>query len=89
MNYSELNISEFDISDDSYLWMWRNDPLTIEMFVNKKKVSWFEHIKWLGKVKKQKNTKIYIGKKLNYERIGVCRFQENLAKNLSTWSKKK
>lgn len=82
MNYSELNISEFDISDDSYLWMWRNDPLTIEMFVNKKKVSWFEHIKWLGKVKKQKNTKIYIGKKLNYERIGVCRFQENLAKNV-------
>ena len=59
MNCSELNINEFDISDDSYLWMWRNDPLTIEMFVNKKKVSWFEHIKWLGKVKKQKNTKSF------------------------------
>ena len=42
MNHFEININEFDISDNSYLWMWRNDPLTMEMFVNKKKVSWFE-----------------------------------------------
>tara|TARA_B100000003_G_C10934696_1_gene372699 strand:+ start:631 stop:1089 length:459 start_codon:yes stop_codon:yes gene_type:complete len=82
MNNFEFNINEFDVSDESYLWMWRNDPLTREMFINKKKVSWFEHIKWLGKIKEQRNTKIYIGKKMNYERIGMCRFQENKEKNV-------
>ena len=77
LNKKEVFIDEINISDETFLWIWRNDPLTIKMAKNQKKVSWFEHTRWLKKIKREKKVKIFIARRLNYEKVGMCRFQKN------------
>ena len=79
---SKFRIYEAGLSDDSYLWEWRNDPLTVEMSKTQKKVKWLEHKYWLENIRKQCNTKIYIAKNLDLKRIGMSRFQENKEKEV-------
>ena len=77
-----FKIYEAEISDDSYLLKWRNDPLTVEMSKTQKKVKCFEHKNWLENLRQQSNTKIYIAKNLDLKRIGMSRFQENKNKEV-------
>ena len=77
-----FKIYEAEISDDSYLLKWRNDPLTVEMSKTKKKVKCFEHKNWLRSLRQQSNTKIYIAKDLDLKRIGMSRFQETKNKEV-------
>lgn len=79
---SKFRIYEAGLSDDPYLWEWRNDPLTVEMSKTQKKVKWLEHKYWLENIRKQCNTKIYIAKNLDLKRIGMSRFQENKEKEV-------
>ena len=37
LNEKDVFIDEINISDETFLWIWRNDPLTIKMAKNQKK----------------------------------------------------
>jgi L-amino acid N-acyltransferase YncA len=68
-----MKIKDADNGDLLDIFEWRNDPISCQMFVSKKKVTLEEHKKWFESSVKNPLRKIYIGT-LTYEKVGICRF---------------
>ena len=59
--------------DCKEIWIWRNDPLTIKMFKNQKKVTWPEHRMWYTRAIRNKKCLFLIGQE-DENKIGTVRF---------------
>ena len=75
-----IKISKANIEHSKKIWEWRNDPVTLNMSFNDKKVSWDEHQKWYKEKLNTKKSIIYISQ--NHEvLLGVVRFDNFENKN--------
>ena len=72
-----LILVDAEFSDCEDLWIWRNDPYSREMSLEIGKISWDSHRKWFQNCLKDRKKKIFIGKTLNGEKIGMCRFDND------------
>ena len=68
-----MKIKDADNSDSLDIFVWRNDPISCQMFLSNKKVTLEEHKKWLESSLNNPLRKIYIGI-LKDEKVGICRF---------------
>ena len=59
LNEKDVFIDEINISDETFLWIWRNDPLTIKMAKNQKKLVGLSIPRWL-KNKEEKKLKFLL-----------------------------
>jgi RimJ/RimL family protein N-acetyltransferase len=68
-----MQIKVADFEDIYDIFEWRNDPLTLAMFINENKVSWKEHEEWFKNMLENSTKKLYIGT-IDNQKIGICRF---------------
>jgi RimJ/RimL family protein N-acetyltransferase len=71
-----MKIRYAENNDSLDIFTWRNDPISIKMFISNNKVTLEEHKKWFESSLKNTLRTIYIGT-LNEEKIGICRFDCN------------
>ena len=58
-----------------FIWNWRNDPLTRQMFFNGEKISWKEHSSWYENALSDDSMKLYVGEEKNIP-VGMVRFDK-------------
>ena len=75
-----IKIFKASIEHSKKIWEWRNDPVSLQMSFNNKKVSWYEHQKWYKEKLNKKDSVIYISQKHDVL-IGVVRFDNCENKN--------
>ena len=68
-----MKIKNADNSDILDLFLWRNDVLSCQMFINNNTVTLDEHRKWFETSLSNPLRKIYIGI-LKNAKVGICRF---------------
>jgi UDP-2,4-diacetamido-2,4,6-trideoxy-beta-L-altropyranose hydrolase len=71
-----MKIKDADISNSLDVFVWRNDPISCQMFINKNKVTLEEHNKWFESSLSNPLRKFYIGI-LADKKVGICRFDMN------------
>lgn len=69
--------------DSAEIWQWRNDPLTKLMSITGDETSWEVHSNWYRLALTNPNCTIYIGYLGDTEKVGVCRFDVNVEKNIA------
>ncbi|MBO8217655.1 GNAT family N-acetyltransferase [Prochlorococcus marinus] len=69
-------------NDCEMLFIWRNDPLAREMFINNENINFEEHLSWFENSLLNPNRHIYIGE-LENKMFGVCRFDLDQKTNVS------
>ena len=73
---NKINIINAGIEHSEIIWQWRNDPQTLKMFFEGRKVSFSEHKNWFNKALLDDKIIIFIGKENDYP-VGVIRFDQN------------
>ena len=68
-----MKIKDADNCDSLDVFVWRNDPISCQMFIHNKKITLEEHKKWFKSSLINPLRKIYIGI-LRGEKVGICRF---------------
>jgi len=71
-----MKIKDADNSDSLDVFVWRNDPISCQMFISNNKVTLEEHKKWFESSLTNPLRKIYIGI-LRDDKVGICRFDIN------------
>lgn len=71
----EINIIKATKKHSKLIWIWRNDPITRNNFVNSKNISWEDHKAWYEEALNSNDKKIYIGEQ-EKRLIGVVRFDK-------------
>ena len=80
--FQEIIVREALKNDLKDIFDWRNDDYSRSMFRNTNKVEIKDHQEWFSKILNDPSRKIYIGL-MNYDKIGVCRFDFDETKNIS------
>lgn len=71
---NKLTIRNATLEDCDDLFLWRNDPLSVEMSSNQSTVSQKEHQSWIKEILLKKDKVIYIGINEQKEKIGMVGF---------------
>ncbi len=76
MQDHEIKIRFAKSEDSLSILNWRNNKLTREMSLNGRATNFDEHSNWFNESLENKARTLYIGE-LNFEKIGICRFDFN------------
>ena len=71
---NKLTIRNATLEDCDDLFLWRNDPLSVEMSSTQSTVSQKDHQSWIKKILLKKDKEIYIGINEKEKKIGMVGF---------------
>tara|TARA_B100001248_G_C27378272_1_gene455488 strand:+ start:1068 stop:1535 length:468 start_codon:yes stop_codon:yes gene_type:complete len=71
----KLFIKNASIDHSELIWQWRNDPQSMKMFLDGRKVEFDDHMNWYKNMLEDKKICTYIVEE-NNKPIGVIRFNE-------------
>lgn len=75
---TDITVKPATTEDSRDIWLWRNDPQTRAMSINRDEVEWDNHNRWYLQALSNPDCFLYVGKS-GTNSIGVCRFDINSA----------